>query len=89
MKKAVKNGLLNILDKTIKAEVQKSEIGGASICPLYRNRTIKYYRKYYDMAGNNGSVKQRILHYYAKTKPGKTPVECLGSYWAWNMYVCI
>ena len=37
MKKAVKNGLLNILDKTIKAEVQKSEIGGASICPLKRS----------------------------------------------------
>ena len=34
MKKAVKNSLLNILDKTIKVEVQKSEIGGASICPL-------------------------------------------------------
>lgn len=34
MRKSVKTGLLNILDKTVKAEARKSEIGGTAICPL-------------------------------------------------------
>lgn len=34
MKRILKNGLLNILDKVVKTEVQKSEIGGTPICPL-------------------------------------------------------